>query len=357
MKAETRAVTIADVARHVGVAKGTVSRVLNNYSDISEATRQQVLKAIEELGYRPSSLARNLKRGRVDTVGMVLPIAGANATNPFLSEFLNGISYAFSKLDKDLLVSTAATAEDALAAYGRMLAARKVDGIIITRTLYEDPRVDYLLERGVPFVTHGRDSRCSEHAWFDVDNEGAMHQAVAHAVELGHRRIGFIGGSLKWNFARQRDEGYRAGLEDCGLVFDPELTCTSELSEQGGEDAAKALLMQEAPPTALLCMTDELGIGAINCARKLGLEVGADLTVIGYDALPVGAHLDTPLTTFAQHMEDAGKNIARSLDAILRGDDPQSHQMLVPAAMVRRNSDGPPRLSSQDLAGKIRKAF
>ena len=214
-------VTIDDVARHVGVAKGTVSRVLNNYTDISEETRKRILNAVQELGYQPSATARNLKRGRQDTLGIVIPVGHGSGADPFLAEFIDGIARALDELGLDLLVTTAHSREHMIESLERLIARRKVDGFIVTRTEVDDPRVAYLQERRFPFVAHGRTRDPSGYAWFDIDNEAAFAEGVRHLYSLGHERIGFLGGSLELNFARQRLEGYRQALEALGVPRDP----------------------------------------------------------------------------------------------------------------------------------------
>ncbi len=347
-------VTIDDVARHVGVAKGTVSRVLNNYTDISDSTRIRILKAVQDLGYQPSATARNLKRGRQDTLGIVIPVGHGAGADPFIAEFIDGIARALDELGLDLLVTTAHSREHTLETLQRLIARRKVDGVIVTRTEVDDERVAFLKEKNFPFVAHGRTRNPSGYAWFDIDNEAAFADGVRHLYSLGHERIGFIGGSLELNFALQRRQGYRQGLEALGVPHDAQLENLQEVSEKGGFAGAEALLSQTRPPTALLCVTDAMAIGAIQFCRKFDLKVGSDVTVIGYDGLPVGEYLDTPLTTFSQSAQIAGGRVARKLIDILDGRDPTSLQALAEANLIRRASDGPPSMTPEVLADALR---
>lgn len=347
-------VTIDDVARHVGVAKGTVSRVLNNYTDISEKTRQRILEAVRELGYQPSATARNLKRGRQDTLGIVIPAGQGGGADPFLSEFIDGIARALDELGLDLLITTAHSRAHMIETLKRLIARRKVDGFIITRTEVNDPRIAYLSGVGFPFVAHGRSAVADAHAWFDIDNEKTFADGVRHLYSLGHERIGLIGGSLELNFAQQRRDGYRAGLNALGVPRDPDLETVQALDEKGGFAGARALLGLDNPPTALLCVTDALAIGAIQFCRKYGLAAGGDVTVIGYDGLPFGEYLEPPLTTFSQSAQDAGARVARMLIEVLDGKDPKTLQALAQATLIRRASDGPPAKTPEALATALR---
>lgn len=352
---ESGSVTIADVARHVGVAKGTVSRVLNNYKDISPATRERILKAVMDLGYQPSSTARSLKRGRQDTIGLVMPVGRGRGADPFLSEFIDGIARALDDLNLDLLITTAHSSDDIVDAHARLMARRKVDGFILTRTEVDDARVRFLRKRKFPFVAHGRTRTAEGYSWLDVDNEAVFTQGVSHLVALGHSRIGMIGGPLDLNFACQRLDGYRAGLRQHGLYQAGELEVERPLTEEGGAEGARQLLGVSLPPTALLCATDAQAIGAMRLCRDRGLVVGEDVTIIGYDGLPVGAYLDPPLTTFSQSVQHAGETIARMLIDEISNPYAPPVQELVSATLVRRGSDGPPTCRPQDLAAKIHK--
>lgn len=347
-------VTIDDVARHVGVAKGTVSRVLNNYTDISEGTRKRILKAVQDLGYQPSATARNLKRGRQDTLGIVIPVGHGNGADPFLAEFIDGIARALDELGLDLLVTTAHSRDHMIATLKRLIARRKVDGFIVTRTEVDDPRIAYLRDHNFPFVAHGRTGEPASYAWFDIDNETAFADGVRHLYSLGHARIGFLGGPLELNFARQRRDGYRQGLAALGVAPDRDLESLQVLSEAGGLAGAQDLLSQPVPPTALLCATDSLAIGAVQFCRKFGLRAGSDVTVIGYDGLPVGEYLDPPLTTFSQSAQEAGGRVARMLVDVLNGKPPQNLQALAKAKLIRRASDGAPSMTPDALAQVLR---
>ncbi|KZK79356.1 Catabolite control protein A [Pseudovibrio sp. W64] len=354
---QRKSVTIGDVARHVGVAKGTVSRVLNNYTDISKATRERVLKAVEELGYRPSSTARNLKRGRVDTFGIVLPLMPGKGADPFLAEFLDGMTRALNAVDKDLLVTTASSMDDAVLAIRRLISSQKVDGFVLTRTATNDPRVDYLLDRGFPFVSHGRTAREGEHPWFDIDNHAAFYSAARKVIAQGHTRIALVMSNPQMNFSRLRIEGFQQGLEEAGLSFEEQLIVETSLDEPGGEQAALQLLHQDRPPTAIICMTDAIAIGVTKIIRRHGLTIGEDVTVIGYDGLPVCEHFDPPLTSFAQEPVLAGSTLAELLTKAISGQPARELQVLAEARLIQRGSDGPPRKTPEELKAHLSAYF
>lgn len=335
-------VTIADLAAELGVTKSTVSRALNGYADISEATRARVQAAAAASGYFASGAARNLKRGRRETIGVVLPVQIGTMAHPFLAEFLDAVSRTLHDSGYDLLTATASSPEDSLQTHARLIAARKVDGFILPRTRVSDPRVTLLRDKGAPFITHGRTAAQAHHAWFDLDNERAFRQVVAHLAGLGHARIAFAGGAATFNFISQRIAGFREGMALAGLEVDESAILLGELTPHWGLEAGRRLLAAAAPPTAIVCATDAIAVGAMRALSERGLRAGRDISVTGYDNMPLAAFMDPPLTTFSQHTVESGRRVAEMLLELLGGARPTDLQELHDAVFVRRASDGPP---------------
>lgn len=347
--------TLKEFSETLGLSKSTVSRALGGYSDVSPKTRAKIESAARDLGYVPDPLARGLKRGRVESVGIVI-IRGAPALyDPFLSEFLDGVSRSLNARGRDLLVSTAASTQEAIQVYRRLIEARKVDGFILSRTETHDPRIGFLRESGVPFVAHGRTDAPDDYAWFDLDNEAAFFEAVALAADQGHRQIAHIAAPPHMNFARLRLKGFLRGIEAAGIAASNAPVHTApNLDIESGEEIVRRLLLQPVPPTAIICAVDLLAIGAYSAIKSLGLTVGRDVTVIGYDGLPFGSYLDPQLTTFDQSGGDHGAEVANMLLDLIEGAEPASLQVMKQAKLLRRGSDGTPALTPQELAEKIR---
>ena len=336
------------------MAKGTVSRCLNGYDDVSPATRARVLAAATELGYRPSSVARNLRRGRVDTVGVVLSTGDGALWRPHLAQFIDGVSRGLAERGLDMLLATCPSGAEAAACCERLEQTRKVDAFIVMRTESHDPRIDYLRRSGALFVAHGRTADCDDFAWFDIDNAGAFRKAALELATLGHRRIALIGGSNRLNFARARLEGYLQGLAEAGLEADPALRLSGGLNEIAGHRGARRLMALPAPPTALICIVDAVAIGAMRALRDLGLRIGREVSVIGYDGVPYGDLTDPPLSTFQQRSLQSGAKTAALLTRLMDGENPIDLQTLEPADFVSRESHGPPAISSAALGARLR---
>ncbi len=337
-----RAVSLSQIAEAVGVTEGTASRALNGYSDIAESTRQKVMDAASALNYRPSPTARRLARGSVETIGYVLPAHGPDQTDPFVTEMLNGISLALADRDWDLLVTTVEKSGAELETYQRLADSGKVSGLIVTRTLSRDPRVEFLKSSGLPFVVHGRTADVKGYAWLDIDNEQAAADAVKHLADLGHTRVALICASPYYNFSRLRIDGYRRGLAEAGLQFRTDYSVEAPLSAEGGLAAMRSLIALPDRPTAVVCVTDLVAIGAMRAAQKEGLRVGSDISVVGYDGLPFGAFTDPPLTTMTQDVIRTGRRLTEILLEILDGASPTRFQEIWNARLIRRASDGPP---------------
>jgi len=350
-------VTIQDLADHLGLAKGTVSRALNKYPDIAAPTQLRVANAAKALGYRPSSHAQAIRTGLVKSVGLVLNVAGENAHRPFLSDFLNGISMRLGDEEWTLVVATAQSDEHSLEVHARLIAEQKVDGFILPRTKIEDARVALLRQKAMPFVLYGRLGEIGDCAWFDIAGEAAMQSAVARLSGFGHRRIAFIGGSIDNNFETLRRDGYLSGLESCGLPRDPELIVEGAMSVQGGFRAAHNLLNLATPPTAIVCALDRAALGASHAAAALGLFVGRDISIISYDGIPEGAYASPPLTTFAVDSKAAGERLADIILQVVRGANSSDFHELGEARLIARQSDGPLTKSPKEISALVAEAL
>ncbi len=335
-------VKLKNLSQHLGLTEGTVSRALNDYPDISEKTRKRVQLAARELGYKPNSNARRLAKGITECIGYVLPASESHLSDPFLGELLDGLTDALSKRNWDLTVAVARSSDSELDIIDRLTRSGRVSGLIVSRTHTEDTRIDFLKKSNIPFVSHGRTADPAGFAWLDVDNEQAFFDAVTHLHALGHRRIAHIGGQETFNFARLRRHGYCKGLEACGLTYRTDYDLSSEMNDHAGFEAMQRLLTLDEPPTAVACVTDMVALGAMRAIRDAGMEPGREISVIGYDGIPVGQHSNPPLTTMAQPLTRAGRRLGDMLLAVIDGQAPGETQELWRAELVRRQTDGPP---------------
>jgi len=343
-------VTIADVARDLGVTKSTVSRALNGYSDISEGTRLRVARAAERLGYRPLSHAQAIRTGQVRSLGLVLQVDNEDNARPFLADFIAGVTQAASAENWTVTIATAPTETEVRTTLSRLVDERKADGFILPRTLLKDGRVETLRAQNVPFIMFGRTADATDCAWYDIRGEDAMRQAAERLAALGHTRIAHVPGGNVYTYTHLRIDGYRRGLISAGLNPEDSLIGPSAMTRSAGAAATRALLSQPQPPTAIVFAVDRAALGAYDAAAEMGLRIGHQVSVIAYDGVPEGAYTDPGLSTFAVDSRRAGERLAQLLIARIRGTAPEELRELAAASFVGRGSDQPPTLTSDELA-------
>lgn len=346
-------VTIKDLAEALGVTKGTVSRALNDYPDIAPATRKRIQRQADRMGYRPLAQAQAIRTGRSQAIGLVIQTDIQGAQRPFLANFLEGVTRAASAEGWTLTVATAAGEEEMVRTLGRLIDERKADGFILPRTYTDDARMHFLREAGVPFVLYGRVPDPEGCAWFDIRGEKAMQSATERLAALGHTRIAFVNGGSEYNFAGLRYAGYQAGLEAAGIAFDEGLVRSGAMLQEQGASAATSLMAMDHPPTAIVYAVDAAALGAYDAAERLGLEIGSDLSVIGYDGIPECRWVRPPLTTFSVDSCEAGARLSALLIALVRGSSVETLRETRDAKLQIGGSDGPPRLTSEALAEKL----
>ncbi len=334
-------VTIKDVARRVGKSITTVSRALNDYDDVSPETKALVRRVAAEMGYTPNRTAQRLQKRRSDTIGLVLPTYGPRFSDPFFSEFLAGIGNQTADFGYDLLVSTRAPGDEEMEAYRRKVQGQQVDGLIVVRTRQQDPRVDYLRRIGFPFVAFGRVQGTLDFPFVDVDGEEGMRQLVHHLAELGHRRIAYITPPSNLNFAQDRMTGFQAAMAQHGLPLDPELVVEGELTHRSGYQQTQRLLALADPPTAIVAGNDLMALGAMRAAQEIGLKVGPDIAIAGFDNIPMAEHAHPPLTTVDQPIYTIGRMLSAMLIRLIRQEEVAEQQVLLQPSLVVRQSSAP----------------
>lgn len=341
MSARTPSSDIRQVAELAGVSIATVSRVLNQTAKVSPSTEARVLRAVQQLGYRPNPLGQRLRKGRTEAVGMVFPTLQGQFADPFFLELLSGVGEGLNSAGLDLLVTTCPAGSEELACYQRLVEEQRVDGLLVARTRRQDPRIAYLLKHKVPFVAHGRSEEATRYPWLDVDGAQGFYQAAKHLIALGHRRIALINAPLELNFAQHRFEGYQRALGEAGLETDPSLLEQGNLSEDAGFKATERLLALPRPPSAILCANDQMALGTLHALRAQGLRAGQQVSVMGYDDIPMARYTDPPLSTVRQPIRSAGKRLVELLIERLNGAKPERLQELWLPELVLRGSVGP----------------
>jgi LacI family transcriptional regulator len=331
--------SLKHLAQTLGLSITTVSRALDGYSDVAPATRERVRAAAQAIQYQPNSAARSLRRRKAEAVAVTLPTEPGRFGPPTFLNMLAACGQRLAEEGLDLMLLPTAGRMEEMETYRRLLDGRRADAVIVVRTRLDDERVAFLKDRGIPFVTHGRTARPDEHAFIDGDGEAGFREAARHLASLGHRRIAHIAAPQELTFAHLRRKGWQAALEEVGSS--EQLEYTARPTEAGGYEATLWLMQQSPAPTALLCATDSMAIGALSALKERGLMAGRDIAVIGHDNLPAAAFTDPPLSTMEIAAPDVGRQLAEMLIARLGGRDSREMQTILPVRQVPRISHGP----------------
>lgn len=349
LRGKTMSPTIRDVARRAGVSVGTVSHVLNGSATVSEATRARVLEAIRELDYHPDEAARTLRRRTTGTIGLVRSVEGGahmltEANDYVFLEFLAGAQEVTMREGIGILLWAASPGPSEEEVYRRLVRGRRVDGFLLLGTRTDDWRVHYLEEQGVPFVAFGRAPDGGDFPYVDVDGEKALVLITEHLVYLGHRRIGYIEPPKGLMCAVHRRNGYLSTLERHHTPVDERLIIAGGFTWEDGERAMRDLMYLPDPPTAVIAPNDVAAMGAVAAARVMGLEVGRDISVVGFDDIPLAAYWEPPLTTVHQPARWIGAEVTRMLLALLsHGSVPSLHVLVSPELRVRQSTGPAPQ--------------
>jgi DNA-binding LacI/PurR family transcriptional regulator len=338
----TRRPTIVDVARRAGVSKGAVSFALNDRPGLAPATRDRILAAARELGWQPSARARALSRSRAFALGMVMrrPPALLGA-DPWFPQFLAGVETTLAERGSALVLQVAGDDDEAEAASYRRLARQgRVDGVFLNDLRVDDPRIPLLTGLGMPAVAVGRPIGPCPFPMVTVDDRAGVAATVRHLLDLGHRRVAHVGGTHGYVHSASRRAAWRETLQAAGVGPGPELV--GDFTGPGGAAATAELLALAERPTAIVYANDLMAIAGMGVAIGQGLELPADLSVVGFDDAPLAAHVAPPLTTVRHDALGWGRVAARMLLATSDGEPVQDTE-LDPATPVLRASTAPPR--------------
>jgi LacI family transcriptional regulator len=333
---------LKDLAEHLGLSQTTVSRALNGYPEVNEATRLRVAEAAARLGYRPNASALRLATGRSGAVGLVL--RGADELGPHMSEFLSGLGGRLATEEIDILVTTVESYQDEISAYRRLAASQKVDAVILHSPKLHDERAEVLMDLKLPFVLHGRINGDRPVAWLDIDNTGAVERATSHLLDLGHRRIALFNGVKGRTFAEHREIGYLAALSARGVPFDPALMSNSIFTDEVAFRLAQAMLELKPRPTAFLAGSMMTALGIFRAIRQAGLALGKDVSMIAHDDVFPYLNADNmypTMSTTRSSIRAAGTRIAELILQLLGGKPAEDIHELWPVELVLRESSGP----------------
>ncbi|GGK90261.1 LacI family transcriptional regulator [Sphaerisporangium melleum] len=332
-----RRVTIALIAEEAGVSVPTVSKVVNGRPEVAPETRRRVERLLHEHGYRR-------RTGQGDGPVGLIDLVFAEIESPWAMEIIRGAETAAREADAAVVVSVLHTHSGPGRDWLDRIAARRTDGVVLVASRLTRRQHGQLLARSIPFVIVDPEGEPAP----DVASVGATNwhgglAATRHLLELGHRRIGMIGGPAEMLCSRARIDGYRAALETAGLPVDPELIRYGDFLVDSGHKHGKAFLELPDPPTAIFAGSDMQAFGVFEAVRRAGLRVPDDLSVVGFDDLPLARSAWPPLTTVRQPLEEMAALATRMALEISRGDSLETRRVELATDLLVRDSTGAPR--------------
>ncbi len=329
----------------LGLSQTTVSRALNGYPEVSEATRARVVAAAEAHHYSPNPRAQGLATGHSRCIGHVISARHSVETvNPIFGDFMAGAGETYARHGFEMML-TRVDADGEADAYRNLKARGAVDGVVLHAPCQNDPRLNVLQEIGLPFVVHGRVSgAASPYAWLDVNNRRAFEEATRYLLDLGHKRIALINGHEEMDFALRRRTGFEDAMRAAGVEIDPDLMVAGEMTEGHGYSNAQRMLDHDAPPTAFLISSIISALGVRRALDERGLQVGRDVSIATFDDcisyLQNGS--ETPVFTAARSsVRAAGAALAEMLIDRIRNPDAEPATCLWEAEFVVGASTGP----------------
>lgn len=335
-------VTMKDIAREVGLSITTVSRALNDHDDVALETRALVHAVADRLDYHPNAMARSLQNSRADAIGLLIPPILHRAYDAFWLDFIGGAAAACAYFGSDLLLSAVSTTEGADHDFKRLARGRRVDGLLLCDVQQADPRIEYLRRHDLPFVAFGRTMGPQDYSFIDVDGAAGVRQAVEYLIQLGHRRIAYLGVSTKFSFSSFRLRGYCDALSRAGIAYDERLVHEGLTGPMATAVMAQ-LLGASDRPTAVFASGDFLALAAVKTARSLALDVPEDLSVVVFDDGALVEGSDPPLTAVNQPNRRLGEEAAELLLQRIKFKEVPLVQRLVVPSLTHRLSTAPPR--------------
>lgn len=330
-------VTIADVAELAQVSKMSVSRALNGQTGVSEKTRQRILEVADQLGYVPYPNSR-LRSSNSRLIGLLIP----DITTTYMGEILRGVSSAAERLNYGLVLCTQGNIDHQQRTnnYLSLLDDDLVDGVLLVVPRDYEVIVGDLKARDLPYFIIDHHNGTADEPSVTATNRKGTVDAMRHLLALGHRRIGFITGRMDIACSHDRLQGYRDGLAEIGLTFDPELVREGDYTQPSGFEQGKILLGLQDRPTAILASSDLMAFGVMDAAKSCGLAIGRDVSIVGFDDIYLASQVHPKLTTVRQPLVAMGQIALEQLVTLLEGRPALTLRRELPTELVIRESTG-----------------
>jgi LacI family transcriptional regulator len=331
---KSRSVTIVDVARESGVSYSTVSRVLNGFEFVKDATRQKVLEAAERLGYVANLQARSLAGGRSRIIGLVVPAID----NGYIGEIVRGIDEELADANYDLLLHTTHHRRNKESLYVNTIANGLTDGLLLMVPLVQTEYLHILRERNFPYVLIDQNDPDNLSNVVESTNWEGAYQATSYLIKQGHKKIAHITGLNDLSSARERHDGYRAALKAHLLPYEKSYVVEGDFLYPRGYTMMRKLLRLADRPTAVFAANDLSAFGAMQAIRDAGLQIPDDISIIGFDDIPAASIMSPKLTTVSQPLYQMGRETTRLLLELIDNPDRPPQRITLETHFIKRGS-------------------
>lgn len=334
-----------DVARVANVSAATVSRVLSNNRYVSQETRRKVLEAVEQLGYKPNRLASNFRKMTSRTVIVVMP----GISNPFFAQILKAFNDVARHRGYHVLLGDTGNDLNGEREFIELVKAKFVDGVLLATARIPKEEIAQVSE-AIPVVLACEYIDGFAIPTVAIDNVGAARAATQYLISLGHRQIAHLSGPLSVVLGRDRLKGYRQALLANEIPVDEAVIREGDFSVRAGYELTRKLLAMQNRPTAVFAANDEMAIGAMRAAKELGLSVPAELSVVGFDDIPLSTLVEPTLTTIRQPKYEIGtQSMNMLLDLIEGGENTRQQVVLEHELVVRDSTSGPKKTQGESM--------
>lgn len=309
VKGENMKITIKDVARKANVSISTVSNVINKSKRVSPEVTERVLKVVNEFGFSPNVIARSLIKKETLSIGVLIP----GIENTFTSNFVRVIEKELFKHNYSTLLCNTELDVDIELHYLKLMKEKYVDGVVLLTSTLKQVHIDFFEENSIPVILASLTDKNGRFSSVNIDDYQAGYDAAQYLIKLGHQKIAWFGGDIKHDHSVLRFEGYKQALADYEVVYEENVSFNEEYQIKSGYERGMEIFRKENRPTAVFCISDVLAIGAIQAAEECGLRVPADISIMGFDDIPIAGAYRPGITTVRQPVYDLGVQAAQML--------------------------------------------
>jgi len=328
--------TLEEIAKLAGVSRSTVSRVINEDPNVSEAARSNVLKVVQEVGYQPNAAARSLASNRSNTISVVIPRPVSTVfTEPFFVSMLQSITEVCNDNGYHVILSMVDPTREQ-SSYYRSLSSLMLDGVILFSGFIDDPLIPQLERDDIPFVVVGRHPKLPDASFVDVDNVQSSAMATRHLLDLGRQRLATITGPMSMPVGIDRHTGFMQAAEQADMYVPDARIVEGDFGRLSGYEGMKNLLPHK--PDSVVIASDLMAVGAMLAIRESGLSIPDDIAVVGFDDAPIAAYSEPPLTTIRQSFGDLGRNAASMLLKLINEEEAGPIHTIIPTELIVRAS-------------------